>query len=315
MSEIDWKKVWDDAIKNKGTNRIKSKIIDNSKKSIALSCPTQFSLNGKFEINITPTFNDDSITLSMLTFNDNFTVDDLDLKNVNLDKLNALADPIADYEQNNKLSSTYDIKSDGIDTHDEAVKVLLDYLYNIAQENSDMFDDKLDELTASIEANKKNGTDKENTENESYQAKLESFKMNRKIIMTTVSSMLSKYNWKPLKNESLDDSVTSFYDANKNLAAVVSIVDNFLVVDLAKNITAKISMLQSDEEIEDELSDDIDAAQDILADRELDAMKAAVASNNDQIDDDVELNDYAESLKRRITKLENLYIRRHLHLL
>jgi len=308
MAEIDWEQAWDDAIKNKGTNRIKAKIIDNSKKSIALSCPTQFSLNGKFEINITPTFNDDSITLSMLTFNDNFTVDDLDLRNVNLDKLNALADPIADYEKNNKLSSTYDIKSDGIDTHDEAVKVLLDYLYNIAQENGDMFDDKLDELTASIEA------DKENTENESYQAKLESFKMNRKIIMTTVSSMLSKYNWKPLKNESLDDSVTSFYDANKNLAAVVSIVDNFLVVDLAKNITAKISMLKSDEEIEDELSDDIDAAQDILADRELDAMKAAVASSNEQIDDDVELNDYVESLKRRITKLENLYIRRHLHL-
>ena len=309
MAEIDWEQAWDDAIKNKGANRIKAKIIDNNKKSIALSCPTQFSLNGKFEINITPTFNDDSITLSMLTFNDNFTVDDLDLKNVNLDKLNALADPIADYEQNNKLSSTYDIKSDGIDTHDEAVKVLLDYLYNIAQENSDMFDDKLDELTASMEANK------ENTENESYQAKLESFKMNRKTIMKSVSSMLSKYNWKPLKNESLDDSVTSFYDANKNLAAVVSIVDNFLVVDLAKNITAKISMLKSDEEIEDELSDDIDAAQDILADRELDAMKAAVASNNEQIDDDAELNDYAESLKRRITKLENLYIRRHLHLL
>ena len=309
MAEIDWELAWDDAIKNKGANRIKAKIIDNNKKSIALSCPTQFSLNGKFEINITPTFNDDSITLSMLTFNDNFTVDDLDLKNVNLDKLNALADPIADYEQNNKLSSTYDIKSDGIDTHDEAVKVLLDYLYNIAQENSDMFDDKLDELTASMEANK------ENTENESYQAKLESFKMNRKTIMKSVSSMLSKYNWKPLKNESLDDSVTSFYDANKNLAAVVSIVDNFLVVDLAKNITAKISMLKSDEEIEDELSDDIDAAQDILADRELDAMKAAVASNNEQIDDDAELNDYAESLKRRITKLENLYIRRHLHLL
>lgn len=309
MAEINWEQAWDDAIKNKGTNRIKAKILDDSKKSIALSCPTQFSLNGKFEINITPTFNDDSITLSMLTFNDNFTVDDLDLRNVNFDKLNALADPIADYEKNNKLSSTYDIKSDDIDTHDEAVKVLLDYLYNIAQENSDMFDDKLDELTASIEA------DKENTENESYQAKLESFKMNRKIIMKSVSSMLSKYNWKPLKNESLDDSVTSFYDANKNLAAVVSIVDNFLVVDLAKNITAKISMLKSDEEIEDELSDDIDAAQDILADRELDAMKAAVASSNEQIDDDAELNDYAESLKRRITKLENLYIRRHLHLL
>ena len=113
-----------------------------------------------------------------------------------------------------------------------------------------------------------------------------------------------------MKNESMDDSVTSFYDKNNNLAAVVSLVDNYILVDLTKNITAKVSMLQSDEEIEDELTNDIDAAQDILANRELDAMKDAVANNSEQpASDELE---YMESLSRRLTKLESLYIKKYL---
>lgn len=300
MADVNWQEVWNDTL-NKGSNRLKIKKQNDSKSSILLACPTQFSASGRFDVNITPSFNDDNITLTMLTFNDNFTLDDLNLKNIDTNKLNALADPIANYEKDNKISNTYTIESEKVDSHDDAVQVLIDYLFNVAQENGEMFDDKLDTLTAEL-------TSKEN--NESLKRIINSIKANRNHIMKKVESMLSKYNWKHMKNESMNDSVTSFYDKNNNLAAVVSLVDNYILVDLAKNITAKVSMLQSDEEIEDELTNDIDAAQDILADRELNAMKDAVANNSEQPTSD-EL-EYMESLSRRLTKLESLYIKKYL---
>ena len=302
MADIDWKEIWNDVI-NTGTNRIKIKKHNDSKNSISLACPTQFSASGKFEVDITPAFNDDNITLTMLSFNDNFTLDDLDTKNIDTNKLNALADPIANYEKNNKISTTYSIESEKVDSYDDAVQILIDYLFNIAQENGQMFDDKLDALTAELSNNENN--------NESYKRILNTIKSSRSNIMKKVESMFSKYNWKTLKNEDLTDSVTSFYDKNNNLAAVVSLVDNFIVVDLAKNITAKVSMLQSDEEIEDELTNDIENAQDILADREVAAMKDAVAAQSDT--NNLDESGYYESLTRRITKLENLYIRKYLH--
>ena len=300
MADINWQEVWSDTL-NKGGNRLKIKKKNDSKNSILLACPTQFSASGRFDVDIIPSFNDDNITLTMLTFNDNFTLDDLNLKNIDTNKLNALADPIANYEKDNKISNTYTIESEKVDSHDDAVQVLIDYLFNVAQENGEMFDDKLDTLTAEL-------TSKEN--NESLKSIVNSIKANRNYIMKKVESMLSKYNWKHMKNESMNDSVTSFYDKNNNLAAVVSLVDNYILVDLAKNITAKVSMLQSDEEIEDELTNDIDAAQDILADRELNAMKDAVANNSEQpASDELE---YMESLSRRLTKLESLYIKKYL---
>ena len=52
----------------------------------------------------------------------------------------------------------------------------------------------------------------------------------------------------------------------------------------------------------------------MLADRELNQLKDVVANNsepepNDPIDDE---DDYLESLERRLTKLESMYIRRKL---
>ena len=106
----------------------------------------------------------------------------------------------------------------------------------------------------------------------------------------------------------------SCYDDNGNLMAVITLVDKCIIVDLAKDITAKVSAMKSDEAIESELVDDVDNAQAVLADRELNQLKDVVANNsepepNDPIDSE---DDYLESLERRLTKLESMYIRRKL---
>lgn len=310
MADIDWKKVWDDAVKSKS---LYPHIFLSSNK-LSLACPTQFSKFGNFSIEISPKFNPDSLSLSMLLFNSNVDLQDLKLDNINKSDYNSLVKPLVDYEMSNRISNMFEIKSDGYESHEEAVNGLILYLNKKATENANMFDDTLQDLNSEIATKSVKKTLAQRVGNESCVTTLESIKNNRQYIMKKVESMLSKYKWKPLKNEDLTDSTASFYDANKNLAAVVSLVDNFIIVDLAKNITAKISMLQSDEEIEDELSSDVDAAQELLASREVNAMKDAIASNIEPVQEPLyDDTGYFESLERRVLKLEKLYLRKRLH--
>ena len=79
-------------------------------------------------------------------------------------------------------------------------------------------------------------------------------------------------------------------------------------------------MLQSDEEIEQELCADIDDAKDIIADREIDQLKDVVAGNlegdqTDHYEAPVEPDDEDEQLadlERRLSRLESRYINRKL---
>jgi hypothetical protein len=300
MAEIDWKSVWEKALKNKELFPIKS--VHNS--TIAVSCPTRFSNTGKFSIDITPSFNSASIVLELLVFNDNLILSDLSSSKENKNT-NNLADLLVQYELSNRIMERFKINSSGFDTEEDAENALVDYINNKATESGRMFDDKLDELN-----------DLENSKKESYTQIVESIRNNRKYIFTKVESILnSHYNWKSAKNEQFDDSTASFYDANGNLSAVVSLSDNFIIVDLAKGITAKVSMLQSDEDIESELTDDVANAQQVLADRELNQLKEVVATNDEPVAEDPidDAEDYYESLSRRLTKLESLYIKRKLH--
>lgn len=300
MAEIDWKSIWKKALKNKELFPIKS--VHNN--TVSVSCPTRFSNTGKFSIDITPSFNSASIVLELLVFNDNLILSDLPSSKEN-SKSNNLADLLVQYELSNRIMERFKINSSGFDTEEEAENTLVDYINNKATESGRMFDDKLDELN-----------DLENSKKESYTQIVESIRNNRKYIFTKVESILkAHYNWKSAKNEQFDDSTASFYDANGNLAAVVSLSDNFIIVDLAKGITAKVSMLQSDEEIESELTDDVANAQQVLADRELSQLKEVVATNNEPVAEDPidDAEDYYESLLRRLTKLESLYIKRRLH--
>lgn len=300
MAEIDWKSIWKKALKNKELFPIKS--VHNN--TVCVSCPTRFSNTGKFSIDITPSFNSASIVLELLVFNDNLILSDLPSSKEN-NKSNNLADLLVQYELSNRIMERFKINSSGFDTEEEAENTLVDYINNKATESGRMFDDKLDELN-----------DLENSKKESYTQIVESIRNNRKYIFTKVESILkAHYNWKSAKNEQFDDSAASFYDANGNLAAVVSLSDNFIIVDLAKGITAKVSMLQSDEDIESELTDDVANAQQVLADRELTQLKEVVATNNEPVAEDPidDAEDYYESLLRRLTKLESLYIKRRLH--
>lgn len=299
MADIDWKSIWEKALKNKELFPIKS--VHNN--TVSVSCPTRFSNTGKFSIDITPSFNSASIVLELLVFNDNLILSDLPSSKEN-SKSNNLADLLVQYELSNRIMERFKINSSGFDTEEEAENALVDYINNKATESGRMFDDKLDELN-----------DLENSKKESYTQIVESIRNNRKYIFTKVENILnSHYNWKSAKNEQFDDSAASFYDANGNLAAVVSLSDNFIIVDLAKGITAKVSMLQSDEEIESELTDDVANAQQVLADRELSQLKEVVATNNEPVAEDPidDAEDYYESLLRRLTKLESLYIKRRL---
>ena len=301
---IDWKAVWETALKDKELFPIKA----INKNTVSISCPTRFSKSGELSIDITPSFNDESIVLELLVFNDNLELNDLQKidgdSTSKENKFNQLANRLVKYELSNRVMERFKIKSTGFESNEEAEDALVDYINNKATESGRMFDDKLDELN-----------DIENSKKENYVRIVESIRRNRTFLLKKVEGILnSHYGWKAPKNEDYSDSTMSCYDDNGNLMAVVTLVDKCIIVDLAKDITAKISAMQSDEEIESELVDDVDNAQTVLADRELNQLKDVVANNNepepnDPIDDE---DDYLESLERRLTKLESMYIRRKL---
>ena len=301
---IDWKAVWETALKDKELFPIKA----INKNTVSISCPTRFSKSGELSIDITPSFNDESIVLELLVFNDNLELNDLqkidDDSSSKENEFNQLVNRLVKYELSNRVMERFKIKSIGFESNEEAEDALVDYINNKATESGRMFDDKLDELN-----------DIENSKKENYVRIVESIRRNRAFLLKKVEGILnSHYGWKAPKNEDYSDSTMSCYDDNGNLMAVVTLVDKCIIVDLAKDITAKVSAMKSDEEIESELVDDVDNAQAVLADRELNQLKDVVANNsepepNDPIDDE---DDYLESLERRITKLESMYIRRKL---
>lgn len=301
---IDWKTVWETALKDKELFPIKA----INKNTVSISCPTRFSKSGELSIDITPSFNDESIVLELLVFNDNLELNDLqkidDDSSSKENKFNQLVNRLVKYELSNRVMERFKIKSSGFESNEEAEDALVDYINNKATESGRMFDDKLDELN-----------DIENSKKENYMRIVESIRRNRAFLLKKVEGILNNhYGWKAPKNEDYSDSTMSCYDDNGNLMAVVTLVDKCIIVDLAKDITAKISAMKSDEEIESELVDDVDNAQTVLADRELNQLKDVVANNsepepNDPIDDEA---DYFESLERRVTKLESMYIRRKL---
>lgn len=301
---IDWKTVWETALKDKELFPIKA----INKNTVSISCPTRFSKSGELSIDITPSFNDESIVLELLVFNDNLELNDLqkidDDSSSKENKFNQLVNRLVKYELSNRVMERFKIKSIGFESNEEAEDALVDYINNKATESGRMFDDKLDELN-----------DIENSKKENYMRIVESIRRNRAFLLKKVEGILNNhYGWKAPKNEDYSDSTMSCYDDNGNLMAVVTLVDKCIIVDLAKDITAKISAMKSDEEIESELVDDVDNAQTVLADRELNQLKDVVANNsepepNDPIDDEA---DYLESLERRVTKLESMYIRRKL---
>ena len=301
---IDWKVVWETALKDKELFPIKA----INKNTVSISCPTRFSKSGELSIDITPSFNDESIVLELLVFNDNLELNDLqkidDDSTSKENKFNQLANRLVKYELSNRVMERFKIKSTGFESNEEAEDALVDYINNKATESGRMFDDKLDELN-----------DIANSKKENYVRIVESIRRNRAFLLKKVEGILnSHYGWKAPKNEDYSDSTMSCYDDNGNLMAVVTLVDKCIIVDLAKDITAKISAMQSDKEIESELVDDVDNAQTVLADRELNQLKDVVANNNepepnDPIDDE---DNYLESLERRLTKLESMYIRRKL---
>ena len=301
---IDWKAVWETALKDKELFPIKA----INKNTVSISCPTRFSKSGELSIDITPSFNDESIVLELLVFNDNLELNDLqkidDDSSSKENEFNQLVNRLVKYELSNRVMERFKIKSIGFESNEEAEDALVDYINNKATESGRMFDDKLDELN-----------DIANSKKENYVRIVESIRRNRAFLLKKVEGILnSHYGWKAPKNEDYSDSTMSCYDDNGNLMAVVTLVDKCIIVDLAKDITAKVSAMKSDEEIESELVDDVDNAQAVLADRELNQLKDVVANNsepepNDPIDDE---DDYLESLERRITKLESMYIRRKL---
>lgn len=330
MPNIDWKLVWDDSLKNKELFPVK--IINKS--TVSISCPTRFSNTGQFAIDITPSFNENSIVLELLVFNDNLSIDDLeglesnknkksdDDSNVN-DRFNRLANQLTTYELSNRVMERFKIKSDGFESNKEAENALVDYINNKATESGRMFDDKLDSLNDVLmkDENFINIGNKYNRPN--YNSTLESINENRRVILTKVESILKdNYRWKSHKNEAYSDSVMPLYDKNNKLAAVVSIVDDCIIVDVAKGITAKVSMIQSDEDIETELVDDIDAAKELLfnKEQELDDIKDAVAGNPEgdfedmydvETDEDEDI-EHINDLSKRVSRLESLYINRRL---
>ena len=301
---IDWKAVWETALKDKELFPIKA----INKNTVSISCPTRFSESGELSVDITPSFNDESIVLELLVFNDNLELNDLqkidDDSSSKENKFNQLVNRLVKYELSNRVMERFKIKSSGFKSNEEAEDALVDYINNKATESGRMFDDKLDELN-----------DIANSKKENYVRIVESIRRNRAFLLKKVEGILnSHYGWKAPKNEDYSDSTMSCYDDNGNLMAVITLVDKCIIVDLAKDITAKVSAMKSDEEIESELVDDVDNAQTVLADRELNQLKDVVANNsepepNDPIDDE---DDYLESLERRLTKLESMYIRRKL---
>ena len=304
MAEINWESVWKNALDD--TELFPAKSVKNN--TVSISCPTRFSKSGELAIEITPSFKDNGIDLEILLFNDNVSLDDLKSKDKNLvidkDDFNKLATSLVDYELSNRLLDRFSIKSDGFDNEDEAKDSLIDYINNKATESGRMFDDKLDELNDAIDVNKDNVN--------KHESLLKSIRENRMSILKKVGDFLhTNYNWTTPKNEELSDSTATFLDENNNLMAVVSLVDNYIVVDLAKGVTAKVSVMQSDEDIASELSNDIEAAKSVIADREIDQLKDVLATSR-EAEDMISNESYFESLERRVSALESLYINRKL---
>lgn len=311
MPDIDWKKVWESAIGN--SELFPAKLIN--KNTLSVSCPTRFSNSGEMSIEITPTFNDASISLELLLFNDNIDITDILSKDEqdkestkkvkSISDFNQLAAKLVQYELQNRISDRFLIKSKGFNSDKEAENALVDYINNKATESGRMFDDKLDELNDAVETGDR--------------PTMESIREKRAFILRKIESILRKnYGWKSSKNEDFSDSVAECYDDNDNLMAVISLVDDCVVVDLAKGISAKVSLLQSDEEIEDELCTDVEAAEEVIADREIDQLKDAVAGNLQSDKTDVyeepvepdEQEEYIADLEKRLSRLESLYINR-----
>lgn len=333
MAELDWKLIWEKSLENK--ELFPTKVI--AKSTVSVSCPTRFSNTGKFSIDVSPTFNDDSIVLELLVFNENVSVEDIealqDRRNSSnkQDKLNTndsfdkLSDQLAIYELSNRIMERFKIKSDGFESDEEAVNALVDYINSKATESGRMFDDKLDSIIDTLMKDE-NFTDSAKHK-KTYESVLESIRSNRRVILSKVESILKdNYRWHTNKNESYDDSVMPLYNKNNKLSAVVSIVDDCIIIDIAEGITAKVSMLKSDNEIESEIVDDIDNAIQYLSDKsngnnsELEDIKDAISGNlegsfKDTYDVDVEDedSDYIDDLSKRISRLESLYINRRLH--
>lgn len=303
--ELDWKDIWERVLKN--NKLFPHKKISNNK--IELSCPTRFSSIGAFNIEVTAKFNDDYIELELLTFNDNITLDDLE--NTEVDdtrkQFNALSNSLNEFESKNKIQDRFEIKSEGFESDDEAESALLDYLNSKATESGRSFDDKLDELNDAIETGNR--------------PTMESIREKRAIILRKIESILREhYGWKSRKNEDFSDSVIECYDDNNNLKAVVSLIDDCVVVDLADGVSAKIGLLQSDEDIESELCTDVDDAQEIIDNKEIDQLKDVVSGNlesdmSDVYEEPTEPDDqeeYLADLEKRVSRLESVYINRKL---
>ena len=309
--DMDWKSAWESALKSK-------KIFPYAKNGdiIEVSCPTRFSSYGQFSIEIKPLFQDESIELEMLLFNDNIPVEDV----ISLDKIKpeykSVSLALKFQEEKNRLLDRYTINSEGFETEDEAVNTLVDYINNKATESGISFDEKVDECVEMLE-NKKSSKKAEGL--------LRSIRQNRRAIFSKVENILRRnYRWRSVKSEEIcDDCVAEFVDKDGNLAAVVSLVDDNLVVDLAKGVSSVVNMIQSDEDIEKEIVQDVEQANDILAKQEIEDLKDVVAGNPEShMDDvyDVETDDRNSSkeidlrdLEKRLTKLENLYIRNKLY--
>lgn len=309
--DIGWKSVWESALKSK-------EIFPYNKKgdAIEVSCPTRFSSSGKFSINIKPLFQDDSIELEMLLFNDNISAEEIvSLDNIKQEYTN-VSIALNFQEEKNRLLDRYTINSEGFETEGEAVSALVDYINNKATECGISFDEKVDECINMLK-NKKNS--------EKAEGLLRDIRRNRRFILSKVESILRRnYRWRSIKNEEVcDDCVVEFVDRDGNLAAVVSLVDDNLVVDLAKGISSVVNMIQSDEDIEKEIVQDVEQAKDIMAQQEIEDLEKVVAGNPEShMDDvyDVETDDDDSlgetdlgDLEKKLTKLENLYIRNKLY--
>lgn len=311
MPDIDWEKVWKSAIGN--SELFPAKLIN--KNTLSVSCPTRFSNSGEMSIEITPTFNDASISLELLLFNDNIDVTDIlskdeqDKESIkkakSISDFNMLAAKLVQYELQNRISDRFLIKSKGFNSDKEAENALIDYINSKATESGRMFDDKLDELNDAIETGER--------------PTMESIREKRAFILRKIEGILrNHYCWKSSKNEDFSDSVAECYDDNDNLMAVISLVDDCVVVDLAKGISAKVSLLQSDEEIEHELCTDVEVAKEVIADKEIDQLKDVVAGNLQSDKSDVyeeptepdEQEEYIADLEKRLARLESLYINR-----
>lgn len=228
MGKIDWKSVWDSCLKNKEL----FPYISKEKDTILLSCPTRFSNSGELAVEITPSFNDDSIVFEMLVFNENLSLDDLKSQTTSdndNDKYNQMTNQLVVYELSNRVMERFKIMSSGFDTEDDAVNAVVDYLNSKATESGRMFDDKLDELNDMM-------SNKDKSE-----SLLKSIRDSRSFILKKVSRIVeSHYGWKHTTNESFDDSVMPLYDSNGVMKAVVSISDGHLLIDLSSDMTAKL---------------------------------------------------------------------------